>query len=220
MVIDRLLPAGVSPHAYDPLPSAVRSASRASLLWAVDPDVDGWVTTLGHGDVLWLNSEPDSDPHAWLDPEAVRRALPRLVSALCAAEPEECDAVKIRAARLEQELLDLVEAGRQRLEGLRMVMSSTFLDAFARRMGIVIESTISPVEGVEPSAARLQSSIEEARSTGLVVGQSALPERAARLVAEASGARFVELDPIGSPESAASYPELIGHLIDELARGR
>ncbi len=210
-----LLPGGVSRHAYDPLPSAVRTAATARVLLAAHPDVDGWVTSLQAGEVWWLTAE-DEDPHSWLDPLHVRDALPGLADALCEAYEEQCPAIRQRAVTLARELEDVTAEGIAVLSGIRLVPSGVFLSTFGARFGLQAEAVIAPVEGVEPSPADVARSIDEASTVGLVVGQAGFPELAAAEVARASGARFVRIDPLGSRPPATSYSGLIADIIRAL----
>ena len=209
-----LLPPGVSPHAYDPLPSAVRMASAASQIIAVHPEIDGWATALAESPVHWMVPE-GGDPHGWLDPRVVRDALPALGVLLC---PEAtCSA---RVDSMHAGLNDLLLEGRSRLEGRPVVLSSNFLTAFASAFGLEVVSIVAPVEGVEPSPSALQASISAAREAGLVVGQTRLPEHAARRVAEAAGVPFVAIDPIGTMETAPTYATLIETIVAAIAEAR
>lgn len=207
-----LLPPGVSPHAYDPLPSAVRAASGADIILAINPDVDGWVVRLGAGSVWWLTPE-GQDPHSWLDPLHVRDQLPRIIAALCEKLPANCDAIQDRGTDFSRELEAMVPEGVERLSGTRIVPSGIFLSAFAARFQLDAATPIAPTEGVEPSPRDVARSIDAARDAGLVVGQVGFPELAAREVAQASGARYVEVDPIGSTNPVEGYAGLIAQII-------
>ena len=210
-----LLPGGVSPHAYDPLPSAVRTVSGAQILIAVHPDVDGWVTGLQADRIWWLTDRGD-DPHSWLDPIHVRDALPRLSHALCEVYTGQCASIRQRAADFAVELDLLTAKATPALSGLRLVPSGIFLTAFSARFGLQPEAVIAPVEGVEPSPGDVARSIEAARLVGLVVGQAGFPELAAAEVARASGARFVRVDPLGTRPPVANYSGLLAEIIRTL----
>lgn len=207
-----LLPPGVSPHAYDPLPSAVRAASGADIILAVNPDVDGWVARLGAGSVWWL-TPGGQDPHSWLDPLHVRDQLPGLIAALCERLPANCEAIQDRGSNFSLELEAMVPEGVERLSGTRFVPSGIFLSAFAARFQLAAATPIAPTEGVEPSPRDVARSIDAAREAGMVVGQVGFPELAAREVAKASGARYVEVDPIGSTNPVEGYAGLIAQII-------
>ncbi|NNE71461.1 MAG: zinc ABC transporter substrate-binding protein [Rhodothermales bacterium] len=211
-----LLPPGVSPHAYDPLPSAVMAASEATQILAIHEDVDGWVARIGTANVWWLTPEGE-DPHGWLDPLHVRNALPRLAETLCQVLPEDCPAIRERQARFTAELEEFVPAGVERLSGTRLVPSGIYLSAFSARFGVREETPIAPTEGVEPSPGDVARSIETARDAGLVVAQTGFPELAAQEVARASGARLVRIDPIGSSRPVEGYLALIDAIIGLIA---
>jgi ABC-type Zn uptake system ZnuABC Zn-binding protein ZnuA len=210
-----LLPGGVSPHAYDPLPSAVRTVSSAQLLLAIHPDVDGWVTNMEAKQTWWLTEQQD-DPHSWLDPLYVRDALPGLAESLCSVYAVECPSIQQRAEDFATALDALTATATPGLAGLRLVPSGVFLSAFSARFGVQQEAVIAPVEGVEPSPSDVARSIDAARTVGLVVGQSGFPELAAAEVARASGARFVRIDPLGSQPPVATYTGLLEEIIRTL----
>ncbi len=210
-----LLPGGVSPHAYDPLPSAVRTVAAAQVLLAVHPDVDGWVTGLQADRIWWLTDQGD-DPHSWLDPVHVRDALPRLSEALCQVYESQCTSIQRRASDFALELDSLTLEATPALSGLRLVPSGVFLSAFSARFRLRPEAVIAPVEGVEPSPGDVARSIDAARVAGLVVGQAGFPELAAAEVARASGARFVRIDPLGTRPPSASYAGLLAEIIRTL----
>ncbi|MBO6576444.1 MAG: zinc ABC transporter substrate-binding protein [Rhodothermales bacterium] len=211
-----ILPAGVSPHAYDPLPSAARLAAQSSLVVGVTPEVDGWIEDLSPGPVAWLLT-PEMDPHAWLDPLAVAGRLPALAETMCGQTPLGCDQLRERA-RMQSEALAQTAADMQRLRGQTVVVASTFLSAYLARAGVVTRFVIAPVEGVEPSPAAVRAAIDHARETGIVVGQTGFPELAARRVAEAAGVPFVAVDPVGRPETAPTYDALIRAITSGIAQ--
>ncbi|MFT4604873.1 MAG: ABC-type Zn uptake system ZnuABC Zn-binding protein ZnuA [Rhodothermales bacterium] len=215
--VTTLLPGGVSPHAYDPLPSAVRTVASSQVLLAIHPDVDGWVTALQADRIWWLTDESD-DPHSWLDPIYVRDALPRLSEVLCQVYDRQCPAIQQRASALAVELDSLTMKATPALSGLRLVPSGVFLSAFSARFHLQPEAVIAPVEGVEPSPRDVARSIDAARSAGLVVGQAGFPELAATEVAQASGARFVRIDPLGTRPPATTYADLLDEIIRTLTQ--
>jgi zinc transport system substrate-binding protein len=105
-----LLPAGASPHAYEPRPSDAAVARKCTALFYVDPSFDGWATRLeapvkvamfdyvppklrlplvaepGHYHGRDQSVEPvagsQDDPHFWTDPQLVRAILSKVVDEL------------------------------------------------------------------------------------------------------------------------------------------
>jgi ABC-type Zn uptake system ZnuABC Zn-binding protein ZnuA len=217
--IRTLLPAGVSPHAYDPVPSAARSAATAVLVLAVQPSVDGWAAALGSRPVWWFgDADPrtNGDPHFWLDPLAVKATLPSLTERLCTLRPRQCGDFKDRSARFGNRLDVLVSEGRTALQGRLCVVSAPFLSGFARRFGMEILDTVSPVEGVEPSTGDIQQAIAASRKAGLLIAQASLPDQAPVLVSQVSGARLVVVDILGGPETTPDYESLISRVIEQI----
>lgn len=209
-----LLPPGMSPHAYDPVPSAARLSSRALLVASIDPEVDGWVASMSPERQWILNEASGSrDPHSWLSPDHVRNSVPDLASRLCSLIPDRCPDIMAQADEFSEELQALSLAGRHRLAGLACVVSAPFLSAFALNFGLDIRAVIAPTEGVEPTSQGMRAAIEAAREAGLVIGQTGLPDRAAALVAEAAGVPLVRVDPIGTAESAPTYAAFIDRII-------
>ncbi len=220
--VTTLLPAGLSPHAYDPVPSAVRKASSAHLILAADPDVDGWSIALTDREVWWFNSPEQTipkDPHFWLDPLAVKASLPRLVEQLCRLAPADCVEFGDRSSRFGTLLENLAAHGLSTLRGRECVVSAPFMNGAAERFGLVILDTISSAEGVEPSIKDIRRAAQAAERAGLVLAQRALPERAAILVSQISGSRLAVIDVIGTPESHPDYASLIEQLIRVIGGG-
>lgn len=59
--VRNLLPAGASPHTYDPRPSDVRAASEATALFFGAPELDRWASSLGSAPaVALIDLLPDS----------------------------------------------------------------------------------------------------------------------------------------------------------------
>lgn len=141
----RLLPAGASPHTYEPRPSDLRHAQGATALVFVDRRLDGWAAELpGPEPVELLPLMPDrfllhfegargesdagdhagdhhhepggADPHFWTDPLAVKAVLPPLAARLGELDPEGRREYERNTSRLLTELDSLDGEIRARLE--------------------------------------------------------------------------------------------------------
>ncbi len=111
-----LLPAGASPHTYEPKPSDLQAARTAQAFFYCSPLLDGWAAEIGGRDAIALfdlvpasqrltmptthhhpgaegkahehfEGERELDPHFWLSPRTVRAMLPALADQLCALDP-------------------------------------------------------------------------------------------------------------------------------------
>ncbi len=226
-----LLPTGASPHAFEPRPSDLRELSRAQLVLRAGAGVDGWVSDLVPvPSVALLDLVPDSashasmvgvDPHVWLDPEAVRAALPHLAGALCDVDPPGCDGYRDRSLAFAATIPGLVDRIRGMTAGIateHVVTSGPFLGWWSARFGPRIAGSIEESEGVEPSASRMGAMIDAARGSIAVVGQATLPDGAARAVAEAARVPYVAVDAVGNPDSAPDYARLLLSIAEALPK--
>lgn len=226
-----LLPAGASPHAYEPRPSDMRILSGAHLVFRAGGDVDGWVARLVPvATVSLMDLVPDSfgspsaatpDLHIWLDPEAIAAALPNLATALCDVHPANCSEYRERARSFASSMPALVDRIRVLTDPIRdmeVVTSGPFLGWWSNRFGPRIAGCIETIEGVEPSASRMNDMIQTARGSVAVVGQAALPSGTARAVAEAAAVPYVSIDIVGTPDHAADYAGFLLSIAEALPK--
>lgn len=130
-----LLPAGVSPHTYEPKPSDAAQAQGCVALFYVAPVLDGWAArhqapakiavfdyvppesrlplVTEHRDVLpeheadLSQDQARYDPHFWTDPLLVRSILPKLAGELSRLSPAETDTYHRNAEAFSAELTQL-----------------------------------------------------------------------------------------------------------------
>ena len=225
-----LLPAGASPHTYEPRPSDVDAAQRARALFFVSPLLDGWAARLParrHDELLALVPAPmrrpleepahgdqTVDPHFWTDPRTVAAMLPALADTLCAIDRARCAGYREHAAQFADTLraLDAELAARLApLRGRAVVLFHPSFGYMLARYGIAIAGVIEPSPGKEPTPKDVEALAGAIRRTGaaVVFTESQLPRRPAAVVAEVAGVRLAELDPLGGVPGRDSYTALM-----------
>lgn len=243
-----LLPAGASPHTFEPAPSSVRAVARSRVLFVVGAGLDAWAgrlaaagppgmvtVDLSEGVDLVTGLADDhrdgggdadggANPHYWLDPVVAADLAGRIEAALAAAFPREAGGLRSRAAALEGELRDLdaeIRASVARLPGRRLV---TFHDSWpylARRYGLEVAGVIELAPGREPGPRHLAGIVERIRSlkVGAVFAEPQLPSRPAEVIAREAGVRLVLLDPLGGVPGREGYLDLMRYNLRRLEEG-
>jgi ABC-type Zn uptake system ZnuABC Zn-binding protein ZnuA len=215
-----LVPAGASPHAFEPRPRDLAKLAEAKLFVAAGAGVDDWATRLAVAEgpqPLVLGDELGTDAHFWLDPIAVRdRALPRLAEALTAADPAGAAHYAERRRAVAHELTALDAEIRAGLAGVRrrpLIPMHPAFEAFAARYGVPL---LEPVQrrGAEEPTPRALARLADAAAAGgaaAVLVEPQLPPAAAEALAETLGVPAVVVDALGDaaqPERA-SYAALL-----------
>ena len=224
-----LLPAGASPHTYEPRPSDMRMLATADAFIYGAPQLDGWAARMESRrvapmiswmpDALLLTLEDHDhggiDPHFWMDPLAVKGLLPGLVDFFCEGDMEGCTEYRRNAEEFGRRLTSLNDSLTTMLAPVRgstILLSHPFLGYFAARYGIEVAGIIEEIPGSEPTPQDMQRMVHVVQRSGAraIFTQPQLPARAAEAVAEVVGLPVVPLNPLSTGDSGSfSYEELL-----------
>jgi len=167
------------------------------------------------------------DPHFWLDPVRMQRAVDRYVDAFTRIDPEGAAGYRERGARVSAELGALHERIEARAAGWRSRTIVTFHGSFgyfADRYGLHIAAVIEPFPGREPTPRYMQEVLAAVRASGAAAlfSEPQLDPRPARVIAEQAGISLHQLDPVGGTSGADTYERLLEsnvRVLDRALRG-
>ena len=235
--IETLLPAGASPHSFEPSPRQIRDVADADLIIRAGGTVDAWLNRIlavqeNDAVVITLMDAPVSDdvhphddndhdhsndPHAWLDPILVRESfVPLLVGSLSSAAPELTAHFEQQGDSFRAGLSDLDADIRQQLAGLSNTQFVAFHGAwgrFADRYDLTEVATVQRNPGEEPGPRGLAELVQRARDANIraILIEPQMNPRVAEVLAREFGAKTAVVDPLGTPTdpSRSTYVELM-----------
>ena len=154
------------------------------------------------------------DPHFWTDPLAVKALLPALTDTLCALDALNSPNYIKNATKFSLELDNInlqIEKKLHHLRGKAVLLSHPFFRYYLKRFGIEIVGIIEVIPGTEPTARELKELIQTIKKKNVmaILTHPQLSDRPARLVAEATGIKVFELDPIGGSSGRTTYEEIM-----------
>jgi ABC-type Zn uptake system ZnuABC Zn-binding protein ZnuA len=218
-----LLPAGASPHTFEPTPAQIRAVAEAAVFVEVGAGLDAWaaklraahtgpmiVVTLAAGVPLLGAVEGEDaghggDPHIWLDPLLVRDHLvPAVVDGLSQADPGHAAAFRVAAGEFETALTQLDAEIRTTLApatGRSYVAFHSAWRYFAKRYDLHEVAVVESFPGKEPSAQEIAALVQRARAAHVraFLIEPQFSPRMAEQVAHEIGAQLVTVDPLGGP---------------------
>ena len=233
-----LVPPGASPHTYELIPSQVEQVAKARLLVLNGVGLEYWAdkliqsadnpnlivvdTSQGIEVLAGAAGEPGGNPHIWLDPENAIVQVGHIRDALIRADPTHADDYQASAEgyiaelqALDQEIANEVAAWSSR----QFIAFHPAWVYFARRYGLVQAAVIEEAPGREPSPADVARIVETARRIGAkaIFAEPQFSSKAARTIAEESGAQVLFLDPLGSSLNDRSYLNLMRYNVAQMA---
>ncbi len=179
-----IMPPGVSPHEFEPSPSAIRRLAEADVFIYNGAGMEPWVPNLLHGvgntkllavdssgnvELIKPQNQGDSgtDPHVWLDPVLVKKQVANIRDAFAQADPAGKDYYSANAAAYDAKLDSLDASIRLAFSSCKktdILITHATLGYFCKEYGC----TQIPIEGVseegEPSPAELVKIVEQAKA--------------------------------------------------------
>lgn len=166
-----------------------------------------------------VSADADIDPHAWLDPRNAIAFVRATADRLARLDPDHADTYRANAAAAIERIKVLDAALAEQLAPVVDRPYLVFHDAyqyFERRYGLTPSGSIVVDPGRPPGARRLSELRDRIESLGAVClfVEPQFEPRIARTIAEGTGARIAELDPLGAALTPGPdlYPELLRRL--------
>lgn len=229
--VENLTPPGVEPHDLELTSRHVDKVEDADLVLylgggfqpalakVAERRDDGSIDLF---DVVDL--ENDDDPHFWLDPRLMARAVDAVANALAGAAPEHAEAFEANAARYKDELRQLdqeLEQGLADCDRKEIVTSHAAFSYLADRYGL----SQLPIAGlspeVEPDADRLAALTDAIDAKGIttVFFEDIVSPRAAETLAREAGVKTAVLSPLEglSEEQLDAGKDYVAVMRDNLA---
>lgn len=232
----QVLPAGASPHTFEPTPRQVRELQPARLIFKIG-GIDDWVDpvagSLPRASIVALDDgivklpfhgeddghghrEPgeESDPHYWLDAANAAIMARNVAAALAAADPGRASRYAENALAIARELNALHREIRDGLSPLKERRMIVFHDAwryFAAAYGLEIAAVFQASPGREPAPRDLREMYALARGSGMrvIFSEPQLPVAGIEPLLRDLGLALVVLDPIGGTAPGDSYAALM-----------
>ena len=211
--VQTMVPEGISPETYEPTTRQMANLSQSALFIKVGEI--GFERTWG--DRMKANApgtkfisasdgiKPEKtasgndDPHTWMSARNAKQMARNICRALTALSPKDSKAFSQRTAALCQKIDSTDNEVRSiisKSKSKTFLIYHPILTYFAAEYGL----TQIPIEeeGREPSAAQTQTTINEARKSGVKVifVQKQFSDRTAEAVAKAVGARKENINPL------------------------
>lgn len=215
----RVLASGGSAHGFELAPDDLKAIIESDVLVTVGLGFDAqvsaassahptfWRTDVALGAVLGLGTDEHAngaiDPHIWLDPGLVDRAIGELAGAISESVPGSSELVFL-AAQAQLDRVHSIDVAYQvalaPFQGRGVVTLHSAWGRLFDRYGLKQVAVIRPIESVEPTPSEIAAVIELMREhdVGVIFVEPQHSRSAADRVAEATGARVYTLDPIGT----------------------
>ena len=237
--VRNLTPAGSEPHDLELTPDQVDAVEDADVVLYVgggfQPAVQEVAERRGEGAVDLLTALPpeeregdDADPHFWLDPTLLARAVGAVEQALAAADPAAAGGFEARAGDYRSQLGRLDEELRAALAPCPrrdIVTSHAAFHYLARRYDLVQVPIAGLSPGAEPDPARLSDLVDliEERGVTTVFYETLVSPDVAETLAREAGVDAAVLDPIeglsqDDAEAGADYATVMRRNLDALRR--
>ncbi len=224
--VTMLLPAGASPHTFEPTPEQVRRVATADVFVENGLGVDFWAETLlssaqnpnmikvvatdsiQPSQLIADTLDPGNyNPHVWNDPSLAQLELAAIRDAFIQADPANEGRYTANAAAYDQQLADLVPAINAELANLKSRDLVTFHNGFAyfaRAFDLNQAAVIAEFPGTEPTPSYLQQVVTTIRTLSVpaVFAEAEFNPQAAQLIAQESGATVYTIDPEGGADPA------------------
>lgn len=179
---------------------------------------DAGLLTRAMGDV-----HAQGNPHYLTDPENAKHVAGDIAERLAQLDPEHAELYRANAKAFQDKIDARMVEWRQKMEPLKGKSIITYHKSwiyFADRFGLEIVAELEPKPGVPPSPAHLVNLVGMAKSrqVGIILQEPWYSAKAAKRVAEQSGARVV-LAPIfvGGDPAATDYCSLIDLIVKRLS---
>jgi ABC-type Zn uptake system ZnuABC Zn-binding protein ZnuA len=188
--VESLLPADLDPHAFEPTPQDVAKISTSQVLIVNGHGLEGWLDKMlrnAGGQRLVIEAsaglpsrapktgeatEPEGDPHFWLDPLSVVRYVENIRDGLSQADPPGKDSYAKNAAAYIAQLRELDGWVKQQVEQIpagqrQLVTNHETFGYFADRYGFIISGSIlsSVSSSASPSAREIAALIDHIRQS-------------------------------------------------------
>ncbi len=212
-----LLPAGASPHTFDPTPKDVLTVRNADLLLANGYGIDAWFERLWRAggqqarliklaekaEFLRIGEPGRIDAHVWLDASIMASMAREIGQAYALFDPPNANLYRLAAELEQQRLLALHQEIKLSLEPIKNAGLVVFHNAwnyFVRAYGLRVAAVVRVQAERDPSAKEIAEIVRLMRRENIkaIFVEPQLSDRVARVVAAEVGAKVFVLDPEGS----------------------
>lgn len=227
-----LLPAGASPHTYEPTPKTVQEISKAKIFIRIGAGLEFWAdklvsaaardvmtVTCSDGIALIKGEDHDHalsnvDPHIWLDPIICIKIINKIEDAFTRADPSNSSYYKKNASEYVAGLRSLDREIAEKVRTFRTREYITFHSAwnyFSKRYGLRVAGVIEEGPGKEPSARHIDKILKLLRGlkTRVVFAEPQSSARIAEVIAKEAGAKVLILDDLGGQKGRETYLDLM-----------
>jgi len=229
-----LLPAGASPHTYEPTPKIVQEMSRAKIFIRIGAGLEFWADKLvsaASRDVITVtcsegitlikgeghehnHAMSNVDPHIWLDPLICMKVIKKIEDAFSKADPSNASYYKKNASEYIARLASLDKEISEKVMTFRTREYITFHSAwnyFSKRYGLTVAGVIEEGPGKEPSARHIGEILRliKGLKTRVVFAEPQSSTRIAEVIAKEAGAQVLILDDLGGQKGRETYLDLM-----------
>ncbi len=223
--VTMLLPAGASPHTFEPTPDQVKAVATADVFIENGLGVDFWAATLLNSaqnpkmvrvvaaDAIdpsllltdTLAASGSNNPHVWNDPALAQVELGAIRDALIQADPAHRSDYTANAAAYSKQLGDLIPAISSQLANLKSRDLVTFHNGFAyfaRAFNLKQAAVIEEFPGTQPSPQYIQQVVTIIRTQEIpaIFAEPEFNPQAAQVIAQESGAKVYTINPEGGAD--------------------
>jgi zinc transport system substrate-binding protein len=230
-----LLPAGASPHTYEPAPSDAKAIADSSMVLAVGGQIDNWVMSLtDESQVTMLDkyvtklpaSEENEegvtyDPHYWLSTDNALAIGRQITEEFSQLDPKNSDYYFEQYEFFRSEILALQKSMQSATNSLSNRKIATFHNAwqyFAVENNLEIVAVFEEFPGKAPTPLYLANFIDtiKAQLPGAVFTEPQFSDRQLNTLRQAADVNIGILDPIGGLPGRESYQQLMLYNVNEL----